>query len=167
MKKLNLTTSLAIAVFFTLIFTSCNKQANRPERETAHRLEANLVMDKLLFTASAKERNSENVFEILGISRKNEILHVKVKGGGSAESFQFIWDGVILFSYPASIQLLLKYHNSNQDFDPDKEMTISVNLKKILGDKHNVNDFYFNVINGSKLQTAILNPNGSTTKENK
>ncbi len=160
-------TKLLTMACVAILFIACNKKANAPETEKPQRLEANLMMDKNLFANSIKDRNSNNVFEITEITRKNEMLQVKVKGGGAAESFQFIWDGVILFSYPPSIQLLLKYDNSKQDFDPDKEMTLSVNLQKILGDKHKASDFYFNVINGSKLQTVILNPNGNSTKENR
>lgn len=165
MKKVNLISCLVVAAFCFCIFISCKKGTDTPDR--SHRLEANLVMDKSLFTSSAKERTSKDIFEIIEVTRKNEILEVKVKGGGSAASFQFIWDGSIFLSYPGGIHLLLKYDNSKQDFDSEKEMEIKVSLQKILGDRHNANDFYFNVINGSKLQTVILNPNGISTSENK
>ncbi|HAO07123.1 MAG TPA: hypothetical protein DCQ50_09055 [Chryseobacterium sp.] len=158
--------SFVLMACFAIAFSACQKD-NIPNTEKPYRMETNLMMDKGLFAASLNDRTSSNVFEIQEVVRKNNLLEVKVKGGGNANSFQFIWDGVILFSYPASIQLLLKYDNSKQDFDADKEMTIEVNLQKILGDKHDAKDFHFNIINGSKLQTVISNPNGSTTKENK
>lgn len=165
MKKLLVFILFPVAsVFF---FSSCKKDVTASEKERSQRLEANLIMDKSLFANSIKDRNSKNAFEIIKVTRKNEVLNLTVKGGGSVESFQFIWDGIILFSYPASIQLLLKYDNSKQDFDPNKELIISVNLQKILGDKHDVKDFRFHVINGSKLETVIINPEGVSTKENK
>lgn len=158
----------SVATCFAVLFIiACTRDVNTDETEKPQRLGTNLMMDKSLFTTSQKERNSSNVFEIKEITRKNETLEVTVKGGGSAESFQFLWNGLILESFPMGIHLLLKYDNSNNDFDPNKEISISLNLQKILGDKYNLKNFYFNLINGSKVQTAILNPNGGTTIENK
>lgn len=165
MKKRKLLSLITLATC-VIFLVSCQKNKGH-DADRPYKMEANLIMNKNLFATSLKERSVSNIFEIKEVTRQNEMLQVKVKGGGSAESFQFIWDGVILFSYPASIQLLLKYDNSKQDFDPEKEIIISVNLQKILGDKHKASDFYFHVINGSKLQTVILDPNGSNTKENK
>ncbi|WP_436414441.1 hypothetical protein [Petrimonas sp.] len=166
MKKLVSRLSLVTACV-ALLFIACNNEANAPEVDKPQKLEANLMMDKSLFRSSLEDRSAKDVFEIKQIVRKNDVLELQVKGGGNAASFQFIWDGVIFFSYPASIQLLLKYDNSNRDFDPDKEMSIAVNLQKIVGNQHNVNDFHFHVINGSKLQTVTLKPDGNVTKENK
>lgn len=150
-----------------LLFTACQKEKHAPANDQPLRLEANLVMDKHLFTSANRERNATDAFEIIEVKRQGDVLEVKVKGGGTAESFQFIWDGSILLSYPGSIQLLLKCDHSNQDFNADKELVLSVNLQKILGTKHKAGDFYFNVINGSKIQTVTLDPNGTSTNKNK
>ena len=167
MKTIQQIQCIMMVIALTIILTSCQKEKHAPQNDQPLRLEANLVMDKNLFTASNRERYATDAFEIIEVKRLNDVLEVKVKGGGTAESFQFIWDGSILLSYPGSIQLLLKYDNSKQDFDLTKELVLSVNLQKILGTKHKAGDFYFNVINGSKLQTVTLDPNGTSTKENK
>lgn len=165
MKKL--VSRLTLAACIALLFIACNNEANVPEVDKPQMLEANLMMDKSLFRSSIQDRIADEVFEIKQIVRKNDVLELQLKGGGNAESFQFIWNGLIQESFPMGIQLILKYDNSNRDFDPDKEMSISVNLQKILGNQHNVNDFHFHVINGSKLQTVTLNPDGNISNENK
>lgn len=59
------------------------------------------------------------------------------------------------------------YNGTTEDFDANEEITVSVNLQKIIGERNNVNDYHFNVINGSKIQTVTLNPDGTTTTEKK
>lgn len=150
-----------VAVFFT----SCQKDSNTDAQP--YKMEANLMMDKKLFAATLKERSATNVFEIREVVRKNEILEVKVKGGGSAEAYRFIWNGLIQESYPMGIQLVMQYDNTNDDFDAAKELTVAVNLQKILGNQHKAQDFHFNVINGSKMQTVVLNPDGTNSSQSK
>lgn len=151
----------------TALLFGCNKEENGPGNEETYWLEANLLMGNQLFINTLKGRSSENVFEVQEVIRKNELLEVKVKGGGDAESFQFIWDGRIQESFPMGIRLILQYDNSNQDFNEDREMSVAVNLYKIIGDRANVDDYHFYVINGSQIQTVTLNPDGTSTNEQK
>ncbi|MFC7523043.1 hypothetical protein ACFQRK_03770 [Parapedobacter sp. GCM10030251] len=151
----------------TLFLLGCNKKNDGPDNEDPFRLEANLVMGSKLFANTLGSRTSEHAFEILEVIRKSDVLEVKVKGGSDAESFQFIWDGRIQESFPMGIQLILLYDNTAGDFDSDKELSVTVNLQKIIGERNNVEDYHFHVINGSKIQTATLNPDGTTTSENK
>lgn len=152
---------------FSVFFFSCEKAKNQSNIEAPYKLEANLLMGNELFINTMKARNSENVFEILQVVRKNDMLDVTVKGGGAAASFQFIWDGLVQESFPMGVQLIMLYDNTNKDFDQNKEISVSVNLQKIIGERNNVNDYHFHVINGSKKQIMILNPDGSTSSEEK
>lgn len=154
---------LAVMACVAVMLTSCQKDGSADAQP--YKIETNLMMDKKLFAATLKDRNATNVFEIREVVRKNEILEVKVKGGGAAESFRFVWDGLIQESYPMGIRLVIQYDNANDDFDAAKELTIVVNLQKILGSQHKVQDFHFNVINGSKMQTVVLNPDGTNSNQ--
>lgn len=166
-KQLVSTFSGLMIALITLFLSGCSKESNGPENEEPFRLEANLLMGKKLFLNTLSGRDSENDFEVLGVVRKNDVLEVTVKGGDKAGSFQFIWDGRVQESSPMGIQLIMLYEGATEDFDTNEEITVSVNLQKIIGERNNVNDYHFNVINGSKIQTVTLNPNGTNTSEDK
>lgn len=168
MKKQVLFTLSGLAIVLSaLLLSSCSKENNGPDNEDPFRLEANLIMGNKLFLNTLDDRNSQNAFEILEVERKNELLEVRVKGSDNAGSFQFIWNGLVQLSFPMGIQLIMQYNGANEDFDTNEEVTVTVNLQKIIGERNNVNEYYFNVINGSKVQTVTLNPNSTTTSEGK
>lgn len=154
-----------LSVLMLLFMMSCKKNEGGPEFKEPRALEANLLESAELFASALKERGSDQTFEIEDIKRKDATIQVKVKGGGSEESFQFIWDGRIQESYPMGIMLVLKYDNQNGDFDKNKEFLINVNLQKILGDVGDTKDFHFSVLNGSKKQQKNLNPDGTISDE--
>jgi len=157
------TTLLLAATLFSLAILGCKKEKTDPVVDKPFRLESNLLMDKQLFTNRLEGRNSKNVFDILEVNRKNDLLEIKVKGGSNAEAFQFVWDGRVQESFPMSIQLMLLHDSSGGAFDEEKELTVLVNLQRIIGDRNQADDYHFHVINGSKIQTAVLNPDGTTT----
>ncbi len=154
-----------LSVLMLLFMMSCKKNEGGPDFKEPKALEANLLESAELFASTLKERGSDQTFEIEDIIRKDATLQVKVKGGGSEESFKFIWDGRIQESYPMGIMLVLKYDNHNGDFDKNKEFLINVNLQKILGDVGDTKDFHFSVLNGSKKQQKNLNPDGTISDE--
>lgn len=166
--QLVFTLSGLMIIWSTLfLIVGCRKDNNRPDNEDPFRLEANLLMGNRLFLNTLEGRNLENAFEVLEVIRKNDVLEVAVKGGDKMGSFQFIWDGRVQESYPMGIQLIMVYSGANEDLEPNRELTVSVNLQKIIGERNNVNDYHFNVINGSKIQTVTLNPDGTVTSEDK
>lgn len=161
---LNLSKTRALlSVLMLLFMMSCKKNEGGPEFKEPRALGANLLESADLFASALKERKSDNTFVIEDIIRKDALFQVKVKGGGSEESFKFIWDGYILLTYPSQINLILKYNNENNDFDKDKEFLLTVNLQKILGNKHDIKNFNFSIINGSMLQQKSLDPNGNVS----
>lgn len=167
MKNQLLLTLSGLMIALSTLFLACAKKNNGPESGDPYRLEANLLMDNKLFRNTLEGRNSENTFEILEVIRKNDVLEVRVKGGDDADSFQYIWDGRVQESFPMGIQLIMLYNGADESFDSKEEITVTVNLKKIIGDRNNVNDYHFNVVNGSKIQTVTLNPDGTTATESK
>ncbi|MFC3198068.1 hypothetical protein ACFOET_10650 [Parapedobacter deserti] len=164
-KQLLFTLSALLTTLSALFLSGCSKENNGPNNEDPYQLEANLLMGSKLFVNTLEGRNSRSVFEVLDVIRKKDVLEVKVKGGGKADSFQFIWDGRVQESFPMGIRLIMLYDNADGDFDSDREMSVSVNLQKIIGERNNVDDYHFNVINGSQIQTVTLNPDGTTTSE--
>lgn len=158
--KLSGNVSLLSFIVMLLFVAACEKSDLSPE---AKELEINLLESADLFSSALKERDSDHIFEIKDIIRQDAMLQVKVVGGGTSNSFKFIWDGQIQESYPMGIALVLKYDNNNDDFDPNKELVIETDLQKILGDRNNPKDFRFSIINGSKKQNKSLNPDGTVT----
>lgn len=150
-----------------LVFAGCNKDEQEPSADEPSRLESNLLMGKTLFANTLDNRGAHNIFEILDVERNGDALDVRVKGGHDGDAFQFIWDGQVQESYPMGIRLILVCDDADGAFDKDKEFLISLNLQKIIGERHNVEEYHFIVINGSKIQTSTLDPNGKVTTEHK
>jgi len=147
-----------------VLWAACSKSSDTPEADRPYQLEPNLILGRQLFMEAMGTRNSPLRFDILGIRRMNDSLELRVRGGGNAEAFQFIWDGRIQESHPMGIRLVLVYQGGD-DFDSDRELTVSVNLRKIIGQRENVELYHFYVINGSAIETVTLNPDGSVTEE--
>lgn len=166
-KQLILSLSIFWIALGPLLLGSCSKDKDDNANDSPFQLEENLIMGNKLFNSSLDDRNSKNSFEILKIERKNEILQVSIKGSDSVGSFKFIWDGRIQESYPMGIQLIMLYQGKDEDFIPTEEKVIQVNLQKIIGKRTNVNEYHFNIINGSKKKTATLNPDGTITNNNR
>lgn len=158
-------TLVLTAAICSLALLGCKKDNQGPDIEKPFRLESNLLMDKQLFSTQLKNRKSPNVFEILEIDRQGAILEVKVKGGSDAEAFHFVWDGRVQESFPMGIQLMMVHDDEAGEFDPEKEISVPVNLQGIIGERNHVENYHFHVVNGSKVQTVVLNPDGTTTTE--
>ena len=160
------TTFVALALLVGLFTSiSCQTEDANPIVEEPKFLEENLLESQELFTTIAKSRLADHVFVIEDIQRSDNILKVKVKGGGSEDSFQFIWDGLIRESSPEGIQLMLVSNNAKNDFDKDKEFELTTNLQKIIGNERNTADFHFSILNGSQRQDTTLNPDGTVSNE--
>lgn len=152
----------------TAFLNGCAKKSINHE-ESVH-LESNLLKGEGLFAVQIENRGKSPDFEIVDVTVAKETLEVKVKGGVQDASFRFVWDGRVQESYPMGVRLILNYdHNTDvhTNADPASSIrTLSLNLRKIIGDRP-VDDFRFFVINGSKIQTAVANPDGTVTNEDK
>jgi len=156
-------TSLVYAVFallFCFTITSCEKFDDNPEAV----LENNLLRSAGKYAELIEKRNGgEGDFTIEDIERNDNMLTITVQGGCNQDDFHIVWDGLIMESSPAQINLVL-YSKSQEDCGIENQFDINVNLSKVVGER-NPNDFIFNVANGSKKQDKSLNPNGSVTSK--
>jgi len=163
MKNVNLLKlNLVVVLFSVVLFTSCKKNNGTAEKDPVV-LDENLIKSPKEFANTLLEReNTKNVFSIEAISRRENLLTIALKGGNVAEDFQVIWDGTIMFSSPAQTRLIIRYKGDDASFDREKEITININLQKLLGPGHSVSNFVFHVENGSIPAKISLNPNGSS-----
>jgi hypothetical protein len=151
-------------VFWGLLFLGgCSKEEKVTVLETPYHIEDNLILGQQLFKQRLGGRDELTSFEILTVSFHQQRLQVAVQGSDVAGSFQFLWDGRIQESYPMGVQLLMDYTGKSENFDRHQEKIITVNLSKILNDRSNLNQYHFKLINGSKAQSVILNPDSTLT----
>ncbi len=147
---------------FVFSVTSCKKSVNPTDLKSNYEisLDKNLLQSPNRYAELIQKRATEKVkFTIEDIKRDGNTLLIITKGGCKEDDFNVVWDGQLYFSYPAQINLLL-YHNASSDCENNKEFTIKVNLKKILGE-HDPKNFIFNVANGSLQQDKSLNQDGT------
>ena len=160
MKIKSIATVIMALVGFSI--TSCKKSVNTRELKSNYEipLDKNLLQSPNRYAELIQKRATEKVkFTIEGIKRDGDKLLITTRGGCKEGDFNVVWDGQLYFSYPAQINLLL-YHNVSSDCENNKEFTIKVNLKKILGE-HDPKNFKFNVANGSLQQDTSLNQDGT------
>lgn len=149
---------VALCAVFGLAITSCKKSENNSEKA----LDKNVIKSAEKYAALMGKRTSgTGSFTIEDIKRNGDVLTITVKGGCKEEDFNVVWDGIITFSYPGQINLVLN-NDSQSDCSLDSKFTININLRKIL-DKHDPKDFIINVANGSAKQDKSLNPNGTVS----
>ena len=149
---------LMLTAFLGLSFASCKKSENNPELVLDH----NLLKSASKYSTLADERKGgPGEFTIEHLVRNGNVLTISVKGGCKEEDFQIVWNGVIMFSSPGPVNLLL-YNKSEQDCGTDNLFDIKVNLESIVG-KQDAKSFIYNVANGSKRQDFSLNINGTVS----
>lgn len=151
---------LVLTAFLGLSLASCKKSENNPELVLDHNL---LKSADKYATLAAKRQAGPGEFTIEHIARTGNVLVISVKGGCKEEDFQAIWDGVILFSSPGQVNLLL-LNKSDQACEAENQFDIKINLNSILG-KQDPKDFIYNVSNGSMKQDFSLNINGTVSQK--
>jgi hypothetical protein len=157
--KTNLICVILMASLGCLLW-SCKKTENNPEAV----LDKNLLKSPEKYAALMEKRtDGPGSFTIEDIKRNGDVLTISVKGGCKEEDFNIVWDGSIAFSSPGQVNLVLN-NTSESDCGLDNQFSIKVNLSKIV-EKHDPEDFIFNVANGSMKQDKSLNPNGSVTSK--
>lgn len=149
---------LTIAALIAGSAVSCKKSANEPDVPLDDHLMKSA--DKYALVVD-KRQPGDTAFELEGIRREGNSLLISVNGGCRAEDFDVIWDGVILFSSPGQVNLVLT-NDAKESCDLSHHFVVSVNLSKILGAQDPKN-FIINVANGSKKQDASLQANGTVT----
>ena len=150
--------TMMLTLGFLTLLNSCKKSSESQEVV----LDKNLLKSEKKYKSLLDERdNGKPIFEIKDIKRIDDKLHITVKGGCKAEDFQIVWDGEILLSYPAQVNLLI-FNSSATTCGTDKEFNVEVNLKKMI-EKPDSNGYVFHVANGSIKRDKSLNPDGSVS----
>jgi hypothetical protein len=152
--------TILLAVVLLTIVYSCKKSSTDEE----------LILDKNLLKSERKyermltaRENGPATFEIIDITRNGDMLTIAVKGGCMEHDFQVVWDGEILLSYPAQINLVI--HNSSPTTcGTDKEFNVQVDIRKII-EKPDPKGYVFHVANGSVKRDKTLNPDGSVSSK--
>lgn len=151
---------LILITTFGLLFLGCKKS----EKNSETNLEENLLKSpKKYESLISKRSDGTGTFSITDIKRNGNILTVSVTGGCKPENFKFVWNGLILLSYPAQIHLVL--HNDNpESCGTENQFNLTVDVSKIVS--NNDSDKYiFHVANGSVKRDTSLNPDGSVSSK--
>ena len=115
----------------------------------------NFYKSNALF-AEAIENRSETFsepFELISVTRDSNNLYIELAYSGSCDtnSFDIIWDGLVMESWPCQIQLLVRRTAANcRDTGELHEVTLTVDLAKLTGDEVLAGQTIFHVANGSK-----------------
>ena len=159
-------------IFFAILFISisCNKDDQRSDLlATGEGL--TMIVDQEKFqqmTSLRKGSNGEKVsdsFEILNLEREGNNLKVDVRynGGCVEHSFELIWDGGIMESYPCQIHFIMSHNSNNDQCDGVIEETLILDIEEFIGNNAQANSCIMSVY-------SVLNnsddPDGTVTTSN-
>ena len=157
---------IAIFILFvmTAFFGGCQK-SDRPNLESPVSLDINLIQSQSMFESSLKSRAVPKgiAFSIDEAIREDAVLRVLLKGGSTPADFLVVWDGLVKESFPMQTSMVIFYQGKSEAFDPEKEVEIRINLKKMLPAAADMSNFYFHLLNGSADRKITLHPDGVTT----
>jgi hypothetical protein len=150
---------------FALFGVSCSKEEIAPS--SSNEITANVQTNATRFKELTTNRVSDP-FDITGFVREGDLLKINVSGGCETNAYKVVWDGVINFSSPPMVSIVVSYEPTLkvQCLYPQKH-TVIVDLKKMIGDKYVSNIFHVVVSNASKEEDKLIDPSGTvTTKKN-
>ena len=156
----NLRTVFAMFILaFVGVACSKNEIAPNPTNEVS----ANVQTNAARFTQLLTDRTSDP-FDIVGFTREGDLLKINVIGGCETNAYKVVWDGVINFSSPPTVAIVVSYEPTLkiQCLYPQKH-TIIVDLKKMIGDNYLPNIFHVVVSNASKPEDKVVSPSGTVT----
>jgi len=136
MKNLSLITFISLLI----LFSACSNSSVEPNITNGGG--ANLLIDENLFNKLSTERLSGKTqydpVKINSINRVDDslVINITYSGGCKAHSFDFVWDGVVLESYPAQIYLLLAHSNNGDQCNDTITETISIDLTLLFGSEY-------------------------------
>ncbi|WP_256009373.1 hypothetical protein [Desertivirga xinjiangensis] len=157
-----------------LCFTACQKSAGENGSEGGQYITKDpktgdgfvMLTEKKLFNEvklSAGEDRGK-AFDIEKISREGNILVVKViySAACSAPSFDVIWDGRVMMTYPYKVDLVLKMNADKCSEDQQKlSKEIKIDLNEYVGDFASDKATVFSVINASSKKEKSYNPSSN------
>jgi len=156
--------SLLLACTLAVLVSSCEKKESDRNDEL---LDGNILKSESAYKNALSTRGTNNgeVFTIEEIKREGSSLTIRVLGGCSEESYRIIWNGLIAESHPAQVYLVLTHEPAGDICQTSEELTVTADLRKIVGEAAGSGDYIFHVANGSIRQDKSLNPDGSVSSE--
>lgn len=150
------------SVFFLVMACSKNEAILSPSDK--------YIVSKEVFASylSTRESNTDHYFELTDIKRAGEELEITILGQCEPSYYQVVWDGSVLLSYPAQVNLLVTFEISGDILCDTalKEHKIKVNLRELLGEKYDDTPYLIHVLNGSKIQDKTSDPEGNVSDKN-
>jgi hypothetical protein len=112
----------------------------------------NAELTQQAFEKRGSEENSDP-FEIIEVYKGADNLKVKVRysGGCKEHHFQAVWNGVMLFTEPPLIHLILLHKANDDNCEALVEEIITIDYQKLIGEDFSGN-VVVNVSNGSSQQ---------------
>lgn len=167
--------TLIMAIIFFLFTTiSCEKpEADKPQDDKKYIIRDpkigdgfKMITEKSLYDkvklAAGDEKGA--AFEIEKISREGNTLIVKVIYSSSCTdpSFDVVWDGLVMLSFPSKVNLALKMNADCADSQQQVSKEIKINLEEYVGTFAADKNIEFSVINGwSKKVTGYTTVKGN------
>ena len=148
-------------ICLVFLFASCDNEEPVIESND-ETLVSKSAFDSYLNT---RESNTAHYFELKDIVRSGEQLEITILGQCQASYYRVIWDGSVMFSSPAQINLLVAFELPEGvvcDLSM-KEHKLIVNLKDLLGDNYDDTEYIIHVLNGSQVQDKTSHPDGNMT----
>jgi len=96
---------------------------------------------------AGKGNTKSDPFTIISVERAGDILKVKVSysGGCIEHTFDIIWGGEILLSYPCQIGLILTHDANGDQCEANITETLEIDLNKLVGDNEYKDACTYNV----------------------
>ena len=157
----NLRIMFAILIVM-FVGVACSKNGSTPAPLNDAKVQTNSTeFNRLL---SARTTYKGEPFEIKNIKREGNLLKIEVLGGCEPEKYKVVWDGVILESNPAQVKLVVSYEPTLQiNCLAPVNPTLTVDLKRLIGNNYTPNGYTFTVSNASKVEDKIIDPSGTVT----
>lgn len=152
-----------VILFFTVSCT--NENAVRDLDQEI--ISVNLVANKQKYDDADTARKSGNGnsisdnFIINGTEREGDILKISVTytGGCKEHTFDVIWNGLLLLSYPCQIGLLITHDALGDNCEASLTEILEVDLKALIGDneyKDACTYYVYSVLNESDAPDSIV-----------
>ena len=150
-----------VLFILAIVGISCSKDEVTPSQTSE--MNTNVQTNAARFEQLLSTRASDH-FDMLSFTREGDLLKINVSGGCETNAYKVVWDGVINFSSPPTVAIVVSYEPTLkiQCLYPQNH-TIIVDLKKMIGHKYLPNTFNVIVSNASKEEDKVIDPSGAVT----
>ena len=166
----NVRQTIQLLAFFAVIIliSSCSSKVTEPNPDSNSFAFEKDSKEYAKILATRSTTNDKEKFEIKEIKKEGDKLQIVVTGGCNINNYKVVWNGVILESYPAMINLVVVFQQSSEiECMAILDHTLELDLKKTLGEWYNPKDYHIIVSNGSKVADKLVDPDGNVSDTKK